>query len=120
MYAKHSTLDDEEWDNGVHEIYLNAEVKEESQLSEMLQYFRTADPEDRRFGALSETVREQKGVKEEIVNMCKAVEDYAKERELITKAEIVNNLLKKGFTLSEALESASIDEENYRRYSEKK
>ena len=86
----------------------------------MLQYFRTADPEDRRFGALSETVREQKGVKGEIVDMCRAVEDYAKEREMITKSEIVNTLLKKGFSLSEALETAGIDEENYHRYSEKK
>lgn len=120
MYTKHSTLDGEEWDNGVHEIYLNAEVKENSQLSEMLQYFRTADPEDRRFGALSETVREQKGIKEEIVDMCKAVEDYAREREASKAVEVVNNLLAEGFNLEKALKLADIDEETYRQYTENK
>lgn len=124
MYEKKSMIEDVPWDNKVHEVYLNAEETDESKLSEMLQYFRTADPEDRRFGALSETVREQKGVKEEIVDMCKAVEDYANERaekrEIETKVEVVNNLLQKGFSLAEALEVAGIDEETYREYTENK
>lgn len=123
MYEKKSVLEDVNWDNDVHEIYLNAEETDESQLSEMLQYFLTANPDDKRFGALSEAVREQKGVKEEIVNMCKAVEDYAKERAEASKVEkavqVVNNLLKKGFDLAEALEVAGIDEETYRQYREK-
>lgn len=82
------------------------------------------DPEDTRFGALSETIREQKGVKEEIVDMCRAVEDYARERaekrEIETKVEFVSNLLAEGFDLEKALKIADIDEETYRRYSEKK
>lgn len=123
MYEKKSMLEDVNWDNDVHEVYLNPEETDESQLSEMLQYFLTANPDDKRFGALSEAVREQKGVKEEIVNMCKAVEDYAKERAeqsaKNSKAEVVNNLLKKGFDLEEALEVAGIDEETYQQYSEK-
>ncbi len=123
MYEKKSLLEDVPWDNKVHEIYLNAEETDESQLSEMLQYFRTADPADTRFGALSETVREQKGVKEEIADMCKAVEDYAKsyakEREAIKAAKFVNNLLAEGFALEKALQLAGIDEETYRQYAEK-
>ena len=90
----------------------------------MLQYFKTADPDDDRFGPLSKSVRKYKYVDEEVTNMCRAVEEYAKERERIalekaaeemarTKSGIVNSLLKKGFPLKEALEIAEIDEETY-------
>ncbi len=67
--------------------------------------------------------------------MCRAVEEYAAEREKIavekankeaekkaaeemakTKAGIVNTLLKKGFPLNEALEMAEIDEDTYNSY----
>lgn len=123
MYEKKSMLEDVNWDNDVHEIYLNAEETDDTQLSEMLQYFLTANPNDMRFGALSEAVREQKGAKEEIVDMCKAVEDYANERAEqlveISKVEMVNNLLNEGFTLEKALKIACIDEGTYRKYSEK-
>ena len=127
-YYKKSYLDGIEWDNEVHEIYLNAEVKDGSALSEMLQYFKTADPDDDRFGPLSKSVRKYKYVDEEVNNMCRAVEEYAKERERIAveetvkkaakemaqkSARIVDSLLKKGFPLKEALEMAEIDEETY-------
>lgn len=120
IYEKKSLLEDVPWENKVHELYLNAEETANSQLSEMLQYFRTADPADKRFGALSDTVREQKGVKEEVTDMCKAVEDYAREREIHAILEIINNLLAEGFSLEKSLKLAGIDEETYRQYSDKK
>lgn len=56
--------------------------------------------------------------------MCKAVEEYAKEREKIAVAEatalkavqFVDTLLNKGFDFKEALETAGIDEETYNKY----
>lgn len=56
--------------------------------------------------------------------MCKAVEDYVKEREEIAKVEatavkatqIVDNLINKGFSLEEALKIVDIDEETYNKY----
>ena len=101
------------------EIYLNAEETDNSELSAMLQYFRTADPQDERFGALSAAVRNQKGNETEVNNMCKAVEDYAKERERIAESvkatRIVEALLNDGYTLEKALCIAGIDEETYNR-----
>lgn len=56
--------------------------------------------------------------------MCRAVEDYARERaekrEIETKVEFVSNLLAEGFDLEKAVKIADIDEETYRRYSENK
>jgi predicted transposase/invertase (TIGR01784 family) len=136
VYTSKTYIDGIEWNRKVHEIYLNAEVKDGSELSEMLQYFKTADPDDDRFGPLSKSVRKYKYVDEGVNNMCRAVEDYAegiaKERERIaiektteeaakkTAEEIaqksvrfVESLLKKGFPLEEALEMAEIDEGTY-------
>jgi len=127
-YEKISYLNGVEWNNKVHEIYLNAEVKDDSKLSDMLQYFKTADPDDDRFGPLSKSVRKYKYVDEEVDYMCRAVEEYAekiaKEREkiavekaaeemAIAKSGIVDSLLKEGFPLEKALEMAKIDEETY-------
>ena len=56
--------------------------------------------------------------------MCKAVEDYAKEREKMAATEaaikkatqFVDTLINKGFSFNEALETAGIDEETYNKY----
>ncbi len=79
-YISTTHLDGVEWNNEVHEIYLNAEVKDKSKLSEMLQYFKTADPDDDRFGPLSDAVKRQKCFDGEVDKMCRAVEEYAEER----------------------------------------
>lgn len=130
-YRKVSYLEDVDWGNDVQEIYLNAEETDNSELSAMLQYFRTADPQDERFGALSAAVRNQKGNETEVNNMCKAVEDYAKERERIAlekaskekeeavamnSVQFVDALLNDGYTLEKALKMAGIDEETYNKY----
>lgn len=124
VYEKKCTLDGIEWDNKVHEIYLNAEVIDNTPLSAMLQYFKTADPSDMRFGSLSNAVHRQKETEKGVFTMCKAVEDYANskknegraEGKLEAKIEVVQNLLTKGFTLLAALEVAGIDEETYKLY----
>jgi len=85
---------------------------------------KTADPNDTRFGPLSNSVRKYKFVDEEVDYMCRAVEEYAEERERIAfekaaeeiarkSVRFVDSLLKKGFPLEEALEMAEIDEETY-------
>ncbi len=123
-YTSKTYIDGIEWNRKVHEIYLNAEVKDGSELSEMLQYFKTADPNDDRFGPLSNSVRKYKYVDEEVDYMCRAVEEYAEERERIafekaaeemarTKTDFVDSLLKEGFPLKKALEMAKIDEKTY-------
>lgn len=128
IYEKKSILEDVVWDNRVHEVYLNTEETDDTKLSEMLQYFKTADPDDKRFGALSDAVYRHKDTEEGVLNMCKAVEDYANERADIKMregkiegnyekaVEVVGNLLAKNFTLSAALEIAGIDEETYKKY----
>ncbi len=139
VYNKHSDLDGVEWDNGVHEIYINSHEKDGSELSEMMQYFITANPEDNRFGALSDAVNKQKTDSEEVSFMCKEVEEYANERakiaaekaaaeaaekaaEAAEKAaamksiKMVKKLLDDGKSLEYALDFTEIDKETYDKY----
>ena len=50
--------------------------------------------------------------------MCKLVEDYAKEREIVKAVEIVKNMLKKNVPIETALECAQIDKATFEKYSD--
>lgn len=116
VYRKNSDLDGVDWDNGVHEIYINSQEKDGTELSEMMQYFITANPEDNRFGALSNAVYKQKTDTEEVSFMCKEVEEYANERAEKAASKTVKSLLDDGMPLEKALKHANISEETYNKY----
>lgn len=60
--------------NGVHEIYLNTKVVNNSELSDLLQYFRNTDAESEKFGALSDKVRFYKKNEKGGVVMCDKIQ----------------------------------------------
>lgn len=122
------------YNDGVHRLYFNTAVKDDSGLSKLLQYMADSDPDNNDFGALSQQVIYHKKQNEGVGSMCKAVEEYAKEREekaklegrlegrlegkLEGKLETVKNLLKKNIPLDVALECAQIDKATYEKYAE--
>ncbi len=63
------------YDDGIHVIYINAEIDDGTEAARLMQYFKTADPEDMSHGALSRRVhalkREEGGWEE----MCKVSEE---------------------------------------------
>ncbi len=67
-------------DNGMQEIYVNARIDDGSQVAQLMQYIKNTKGEHPLFPRLSARVKylkeEQKGVEK----MCKAVEDYAREK----------------------------------------
>lgn len=95
-------------------------------MSKLLQYMADSDPDNNDFGALSQQVIYHKKQSEGVGSMCKAVEEYAKEREekaklegrLEGKLETIKNLLKKNISLDVALECAQIDKATYEKYAE--
>lgn len=54
------------YDDGVHVIYVNAEVNDGSRIAKLMEYFKTADPEDDSEGELSKRVHYLKREKEEL------------------------------------------------------
>ncbi len=127
--------------DGIHRLYFNTAVKDDSELSKLLQYLRKSDAGNTDFGALSQAVNYYKIRNEGVDNMCKAVEDYARElakdyekklakeyaeeraklaRENIENAvKNVKMMLDDGVSIEKALKYANIDLQTYEKYSGK-
>ncbi len=130
VYKTRLVIDgDLDWDCGVYQIYINsAVVTENSKLSDMMQYFLTADPSDKNFGPLSDMVARFKETKEGVDFMCSKFEEQMEkyggfcETKGIAKGEakktleIVDCLVKKGYDFEGALELIGTDAETYRKY----
>ena len=67
------------YDDGLHMTYVNAAVKEDSEVGRMMEYFRTADPEDMSHGALSKRVHFLKCEEGGAEIMCKIAEEFREE-----------------------------------------
>ena len=82
-----------DYDDGCHTIYANAEVDEGDQISELMGYFKSADPDDMSHGELSQRLhfmkREAGG--EEI--LCKISEGFIKEGKREGKLEAILALM---------------------------
>lgn len=109
-----------EYDNGIHIHYFNTAVEDGTFLSELLQYLKNSDPNNNKFGALSQQVVNHKIKNEGVDSMCKMVEDFREEGKIEGriegKIETIKNLLKKKIPLETALECAQIDRETYEKY----
>ena len=103
-------------DNGIHEIYFSTIIKDDSQLSELLQYMNNSNADDMRFGALSEAVKFQKRTEKGVEGMSEAVIKYAENRTILSKVKIIGNMLKKNIPLNEALEMTDLDKQTYEKY----
>ncbi len=64
-------------DNGVHEIYVNAEVNDYSDIAELMQYFKNSVGEHQNFIKLCNRVRYFKEDQKGVQIMCQAVQEYA-------------------------------------------
>lgn len=110
---------EQELDNGVHELYFNAAVNDNSFLSELLSYFKNSSADNNNFGELSRAVYYHKRISEGVDSMCQAVKDYGDKREIQGKIEgkleIVKKLISRGTPLDDALEIAEIDKETFER-----
>jgi predicted transposase/invertase (TIGR01784 family) len=112
-------------DNGIHEVYFNTKAKDDTLLSQLLEYFNNSDADNPKFGALSEKVHFQKRTKKGVNRMCQSVHAYGDEREEFGRAEgraegklqgkidTVKNMLNDGITLEKALELTALDKDTY-------
>ena len=87
----------EEFKDREHIIYINASYKDEStELGKLLHDFMCSDPKDMIIPEISECVNEWKNTRKGEEIMCKAVEDYAKEKAERKAMDIALTLLKLG------------------------
>ena len=119
-------------DDGIHRLYFNTKVSDDTDLSKLLQYMANSSADNTEFGALSQAVKHHKIANEGVDSMCKAVEEYASRRkeEYILEGEIkgeikgkikgkietIRNMLKENIPLEVALKCAELDKDTYDKY----
>jgi predicted transposase/invertase (TIGR01784 family) len=99
-------------DNGVHEVYVNTAVPDDTTISELMQYFRNSTGTNDKFKRISNRVNYFKESKEGVKIMCELVDNYAKEYADIkvkeakkeTTLQIVINMIKKGTSNKDILD----------------
>ena len=104
------TRSGEAYEDGCHIIFANAEVVEGNPISELMQYFKSTDPDDMKHGALSKRIhllkREQGG--EEI--MCKVTDSFIQEGKRIRNLEIIRTIMEKqGWDADRTMEFLDIE-----------
>jgi predicted transposase/invertase (TIGR01784 family) len=85
--------------NGVHEIYVNTAIDDQSDIAELMQYFKKSIGEHHGFQKLCSRVKYFKESQEGVSEMCQLVEDYAAEKQRQTNVETATNLLKNGVSV---------------------
>ena len=105
----------EEYEDGQHIIFVNAEVDDYTEIAELMKYFKTADPEDDSQGALSKRVKFLKGEKKGLdimSNFGERMEKRGEERgEKRAERRLILGLLKAGAEISLIKEASGLSEE---------
>ena len=103
-------------------MYFNTKVKDDTQISRLLQYFRKTNIGNEDFGVLSQTVDYYKNTEEGVSHVCDEVRRYgderAKEASEYAKAEgqvqMINSIMtRKGIALESALDMTGVTMEEY-------
>lgn len=81
-------------DNGFHEVYVNAQVDDESEISELMKLFKSSGMEgNEKFPVVSRTIRHFK-IGKGRDDMCKAVEEYAELKAKEAAKEAAKNFVR--------------------------
>ena len=102
-----------DYDDGCHIIYANAEVDEGDQISELMRYFKSADPDDMNHGELSKRLHFMKREAGGEVILCKISEGFIKEGKREGKLEIILSVMKKhNWNAEQTMEFLDIERED--------
>jgi len=91
-------------DNGFHEVYVNTQVDDNSEISELMELFKSPDAEgNEKFPKVTKAIKHFKTGKGRI-EMCKAVEEYVAEN---TKQTVIR-ALRKGMNIQDIADITGI------------
>ncbi len=122
IYHAHTVITDEGMDhelvnNGLSEIYVNTEVKDNTTLSELMDCFEKENVDNAKFPYLSKEVQYYKNNAKGVNEMCQIIEEYGDFREARKAIEYVKNLMEtSGMTENQACKALKISEESFQRY----
>ena len=107
------TLAGKEYDDGVHIAFANAEIDDGSDVAGLMQYFKTADPDDQSQGVLSERIAFIKRAKEGEEIMCAIEDRFIEEGRVRGKIEaIIKFAGKMKMTDEQVMDLLDVDEKD--------
>lgn len=95
------------FNDGVHIIYVNAEVKDDTPLGKLIYDFACTDPKDMNYAELAERVAYFKNDEKGVQMMCKVMEDMVREERFEEKVEFLDSLFKLGKLSDEEIANAA-------------
>ncbi|MCD8197735.1 MAG: PD-(D/E)XK nuclease family transposase, partial [Lachnospiraceae bacterium] len=98
------------YDDGSHVIFVNAAVDDGSEIAKMMQYFKTADPDDMSQGELSKRVNFLKSEKGGYETMCEAAEKIYNQGREQEKKNTARKLQQKGNTIADIADLLEVSE----------
>ena len=88
--------DDLSFDDGTHKIYVNGAYNGDDAIGYLMHDFRESDAEKMHYAEIAERVRFHKQEDGEVRTVCRAFEEYGKEREERRAVEIATEMIKEG------------------------
>ena len=107
------------FDNGVHTIYVNGAYTGEDAIGWLMHDFRESSADKMHYAEIAERVRFHKQEDGEVSTVCRAFEEYGRERETKGKLEMAMKLIKKNkLPLEDIADAADLPLEQVQRIAE--
>ncbi len=101
--------DDLDFDDGTHKIYVNGAYNGEDAIGWLMHDFRESNADKMHYAEIAESVRFHKQEDGEVSTVCRAFEEYGKEREAKGKLEVAKKLIQKNkLPLEDITEAADL------------
>ena len=101
-----------EVNDGSELYFVSAKMDDGSKASRMMRLFLQSSFEDAEFPCLSRAVKDVKNDPEEVKKMCATVEKYAEDRVKEQKRRTFERMLKRGYSITDALEDSGAELED--------
>ncbi len=100
-----------------HILYVNAQIKDETELGKLMHDMWCVEPEDMHYGILAERVRYFKENEEGVATMCRAMEEMRNDTEFKTRVNDIRNMIETfNLSIDEVLRAMKIPESEHARY----
>lgn len=100
-----------------HILYVNAQIKDETELGKLMHDMWCVEAEDMHYGILAERVRYFKENEEGVATMCRAMEEMRNDTEFKTRVSDIRNMVETfHLTIDEVLKAMKIPESEHARY----
>lgn len=108
--------------DGFKAVYVNTAVDDGTVIAKLMKHFMEPDFADSNFPEMSRRIAELKHNEQEVIAMCKSVQDYADkvaaEAAAEGRAELIENMLRSGMTPEQIAEVCKIDLEEVKKVEE--